>query len=43
MNREPLLEPFLVQFTSEIDLTAEQLDLHETKFTKVCDETTDDD
>lgn len=43
MNRDPLLEPFLVQFSNEIDLTAEQLELHETRVKKVEDETTDDD
>ena len=43
MNREHLLEPFLVQFSNEIDMTAEQLKLHETKLTEVKSETTDDD
>ena len=42
MNREPLLEPFLVQFSSQIDLVA-QLELHETRITEVTGETTDDD
>jgi len=42
MNREPLLEPFLVQFSNEIDLI-DRLELHETRITEVTGETTDDD
>lgn len=39
---DALLEPFLVQFSNEIDLT-DQLELHETRITEVTGETTDDD
>ena len=42
MNCDPLLEPFLVQFSNEIDLTAEELELRETRITEVKNETTDD-
>lgn len=42
MNHKPELEPFLVQFSNEIDLTV-QLELHETRHKKIEDETTDDD
>ena len=43
MNCNPLLEPFLVLFSNEINLTAKQLKLNETKFTEINNETTDDD
>ncbi len=43
MHCIPLFEPFLIQFSNEIDLTIKQFELHETDFSKVDDETTDDD
>ena len=43
MKCEPLLEPFLVQYSEEIDSASNQVRLYETKFTEVDNETTDDD
>ena len=43
MHCIPLFEPFLIQFSNEIDLTTDQLEVHETRIKEIEDETTDDD